>query len=100
MRNYLVWTVLAALVTVSPSLTWAASVSYSGRLSGIFGQPQVGGFVTAGTFAPGHTAESWILANNDSSGNVNADVYTLGVSSGVIVPIGIGAATFFDGSFS
>jgi hypothetical protein len=74
-------------------------VDYSGKLFSPFGTPQNAGVVHAGTFAPGNTAESWILANSDGFGNVSEAVYSLGVSSGVIVPIAQ-ATTSFDGSFT
>jgi hypothetical protein len=91
--------VIAVLVVSGPAVVSAATVEYSGTLFSFFGTPQFGGSVRAGTFSAGNTAESWILANSDAFDNVSEHVYTAGVSSGVIVPIGPGATNQFDGTF-
>ena len=91
---------VAAILLPTTVATAAATVNYQGYLYGEFGSPAYGGFIIAGTFAPGFNPETIACVYGDESCNVGTEYYTLGVNDGTIRPIGDGVTTDSNGFFS
>jgi len=82
-----------------------ATVNYQGYLSqSPLGGPVAGGFVVAGTFAPGFNPSTYFDVFGDEYGNVALNHYSNAVAAGVFRPIGSPVTTsvagFFNGSGS
>lgn len=86
----------------------AATVQYSGSVFFNFGTPIVGGYVVAGTFAPGfdpynggqHSGTNYNCVYGDDVCNLNPGAYDAAVSDGNFIPIGTGTVTDQNGRFS
>ncbi len=82
----------------------AATVQYSGKLFAEFGPPVVGGEVIIGTFAPSFDPSQYNCVYGDEScnqvGGSFGSAFDSAVGEGNFFPIGFGAVTEIDGSFS
>jgi hypothetical protein len=92
--------VVLSLMSYTTALA-AATVNYEGFLYSSGGAPVNGGFVIAGTFAPGFNVHNYFDTFGDGFGNALSDSYDRAVATGTFRPIGSGVSTiagFFSGT--
>ena len=88
--------VLLGCVTVCQ----AATISYSGRVYDEMGQPLIGGYVVAGTFAPSFDPSRYSCFYGDNACNLGSQAYDRAVADGNFVPAGPGGFTGVTGLFT
>lgn len=102
--NRVLLSALYALLALIAQPLWAATMSYSGKLLTETGTPVVGGYVVAGTFAPGFDPFDYNCVYGDPDcnqvGGSFGSAYDSAVGEGNFIPIGAGTFTLTDGSFS
>lgn len=77
----------------------AAKVGYMGNVFSEAGTPVSGGFVIAGTFAPGFEPFEYNCVYGDGSCNLLSGAYDSAVADGNFIPIGPGTNTDLNGAF-
>jgi hypothetical protein len=102
-RTTLALALMAAVLAPADMASADANVNYSGKLlHSPGGLPVDGGFVIAGTFAPGFEPSTYFQVYGDGSGNVAPNHYMNATFAGSFLPIGLPvlttAAGFFAGS--